>query len=181
MARLAPWLTPKKCRSRNCSKPWGLKRTSFVDEMFSTGCTHKPGLEVLHAFFISTATFRPRLGLLLNKTQIFSKLTLPYLTKRCLKCYLERVQSFGKGLMAQLSIFSEIRVSKLANFSLVLLIKVLLIKKACMWLGCVFVLLSVLCGCVLCIYLGLRVCMSVLVFECGFECISELVNDCLCV
>ena len=86
----------------------------------------------LHAFFISTATLRPRLGLLLNKTQIFSKLTLPYLTKRCLKCYLERVQSFGKGLMAQLSIFSEIRVSKLANFS-----QVLLIKKRVHWYSCI--------------------------------------------
>ena len=75
--------------------------------------------------------FRPRLGLLLNKSQLFRKFDLPYLTKCCLKCYLGWVWSFGIVNKQYLALFSKICVSKRANLSLVLLIKVLLIKKAC--------------------------------------------------
>ena len=48
----------------------------------------EPMIIELHAFFISNGFFRPRLGLLLNKNQLFRKFDLPYLTKCCLKCYL---------------------------------------------------------------------------------------------
>ena len=41
--------------------------------------------------------------MLLSKSQIFGKITLRYLTKGA-KCYLERVNSFCKGFVGQLSI-----------------------------------------------------------------------------
>ena len=46
--------------------------------------------------------------MLLSEIQNSLKLTLPYLTKRCLKYYLGREQSFGKGFRVQFSIFSEV-------------------------------------------------------------------------
>ena len=46
--------------------------------------------------------------MLLSEIQNSLKLALPYLTKRCLKYYLGRKQSFGKGFRVQFSIFSEI-------------------------------------------------------------------------
>ena len=83
-------------------------------------------------FFISNAFFRLRLKCCLTKSQIFRNLALPYLTKRFLKCYLEWVQSFCIGHDHWFAIFFKICLSHRANFSLVLLIKVLLIKeKAC--------------------------------------------------
>ena len=46
--------------------------------------------------------------MLLSEIQNSLKLALPYLTKRCLKYYLGREQSFDKGFRVQFSIFSEI-------------------------------------------------------------------------
>ena len=46
--------------------------------------------------------------MLLSEIQNSIKLALPYLTKRCLKYYLGRKQSFDKGFRVQFSIFSEI-------------------------------------------------------------------------
>ena len=46
--------------------------------------------------------------MLLSEIQIYQKLALPYLTKKCLKYYLESEQSFDKDLRVQFSIFSEI-------------------------------------------------------------------------
>ena len=43
-----------------------------------------------------------------SEIQISQRLALPYLTKRCLKYYLGREQSFDKGFRVQFSIFSEI-------------------------------------------------------------------------
>ena len=70
--------------------------------------------------------------MLLSKSQIFWQGTLPYLTKGCLKCYWECVQSFWNSLKVQISSFIDIHVSNWANLSLVLLIKALLInEEAC--------------------------------------------------
>ena len=46
--------------------------------------------------------------MLLSEIQNSLKLALPYQTKRCLKYYLGRAQSFDKGFRVQFSIFSEI-------------------------------------------------------------------------
>ena len=46
--------------------------------------------------------------MLLSEIQNSIKLALPYLTKRCLKYYLGREQSFDKGFSDQFTIFSEI-------------------------------------------------------------------------
>ena len=89
--------------------------------------------QALHAsFFISNAFFQLRLGCCLAKSQIFWKLAQPYPTNMCLKCYLGWVLSFCTSCWVWITIFSEICLSRWPNFSLVLLIKVLLIKeKAC--------------------------------------------------
>ena len=42
--------------------------------------------------------------MLLSEIQNSLKLALPYLTKRCLKCYLGREQSFDKGSVAYKSV-----------------------------------------------------------------------------
>ena len=55
----------------------------------------------IHAFFISQFFFSVQ-------AQNSLKLALRYLTKRYLKYYLGREQSFGKGFRDQFSIFSEI-------------------------------------------------------------------------
>ena len=65
--------------------------------------------------------------MLLSEIPNSIKLALSCLTKRCLKCYLGREQSFDKGFRAQFSIFSEIGFE---NWQISLLIKVLLIKKS---------------------------------------------------
>ena len=59
-------------------------------------------------FLLAMVFFRPRLKCCLTKSKIPLKLTLPNLTKRCLKCYLGREQSFDKGFRVQFSIFFEI-------------------------------------------------------------------------
>ena len=62
---------------------------------------------------------------------MFWKMTFTVPDKRCSNCYLEWVKSFYKGVILQISIFSDIRVSKV-NLSLVWLIKLFLMKeKAC--------------------------------------------------
>ena len=52
--------------------------------------------------------FLAQAQMLLSEIQNSLKLALPYLGKRCLKCYLGREQSFEKGSRVQFSIFSEI-------------------------------------------------------------------------
>ena len=67
--------------------------------------------------------------MLLSEIQNSLKLALPYLTKTCLKYYLGREQSFGKGFRVHFSIFSDIDFVKIGKFQpRALLIKVLLIK-----------------------------------------------------
>ena len=51
--------------------------------------------------------FSAQVQMLLSEIQNSLKLALPYLTKRCLKYYLGREQSFDKGSRVQFSIFSE--------------------------------------------------------------------------
>ena len=46
--------------------------------------------------------------MLLSGIRISRKLSLPYLTKRCLKYYLGREQSFDKDFRVQFSIFSSV-------------------------------------------------------------------------
>ena len=48
----------------------------------------------IHEFFKKHPNNLAHAQMLLSKSQIFWKTTLPCLTKGCLKCYLERVQSF---------------------------------------------------------------------------------------
>ena len=57
---------------------------------------------------ISNAFFSAQAQMLLSEIQNSLKLALPYLTKKCLKYYLGREQSFDKGFRVQFSIFSEI-------------------------------------------------------------------------
>ena len=86
-----------------------------------------PKQKLEYHFFYKQSFFRLRpteARLLLRKNRIFFKIDLTLPVK---KVY--RVQYFCTSLVIQISIFSEIRVSKLAIFSLVLLIKVLLISK----------------------------------------------------
>jgi len=52
--------------------------------------------------------FSAKAQMLLSKIQNSQKMALPYLTKKCLKRYLGKEQSFGKGFRVQFSIFSEI-------------------------------------------------------------------------
>ena len=66
----------------------------------------------LPVFFYKHCNISSQAQMLLSKSQIFLKMTLPYLTKKCLKCFLEWVQSFWKGLTVQISIVSNITVSK---------------------------------------------------------------------
>ena len=73
--------------------------------------------------------FWPRLGFCSTKSQLCRKLNSPYLTKRYQNCYLGWVQSFSIENKLWLALFSYIYLSQKANFSLVLLIKVLLIKN----------------------------------------------------
>ena len=49
---------------------------------------------VLHAF-LEAMFFSAQAQMLLSEIEISLKLALAYLTKRCLKCLLGRVQSFG--------------------------------------------------------------------------------------
>ena len=42
--------------------------------------------------------FSTQAQMLLSKIEFSKKLALPYMTKRCLKCYLGREKSFEKGL-----------------------------------------------------------------------------------
>ena len=53
------------------------------------------------------------LSAMLSEIHNSLKLALPYLSKRCLKYYLGREQSFDKGFRVQFSIFSEVlRIGK---------------------------------------------------------------------
>ena len=60
-------------------------------------------------FFYKQWFFLAQAQMLFSKIQNSQKLALPYLTKRCLKRYLGKEQSFGKGFRVQFSIFTELR------------------------------------------------------------------------
>ena len=59
-------------------------------------------------FFYKQWSFSAQAQMLLSEIQNPLKLVLPYQTKRCLKYYLGREQSFDKGFRVQFSKFSEI-------------------------------------------------------------------------
>ena len=69
-------------------------------------------LNVLTRFFYKHCNIFAQAQMLLNKSLIFWKGTLPYLTKRCSKCYLEREQSFWNSPIVQIWLFFDFRVSK---------------------------------------------------------------------
>ena len=81
-------------------------------------------------FLLSMLSFGPGANVAFSEIQIFQKLGLPYLTKRCLKLFGKRAIIWLRFQNSILNIFRD-RFWKLANFSLALLIKVLLVKKAC--------------------------------------------------
>ena len=91
----------------------------FVKERCTTGwrtdpknwwCSHYHCREV--NLFYKHRNIFTQAQMLLSKTPTFWKMTLLYLTKRCLKCYLEWVQSFWNGLIVHISLVCHIRVLK---------------------------------------------------------------------
>ena len=57
-----------------------------------------------NTLFHKECFFSAQAQILLSEIQNSIKIALPYLTKRCLKCYLGREQSFDQGFRVQFSI-----------------------------------------------------------------------------
>ena len=128
---ISPILLWKHVRSLRNQKSWADISQKWVQYI---ACCILLWQVITRFFSISNAFLWIKLKRCLTKSQIFRNLALPYLTKRFLKWNLEWVQSVCVGQDHWVATFSKICLSHKANFSLVLLIKVLLIKeKACSW------------------------------------------------